>query len=700
MFQSKSFKQYFAISFFILFIVNIVIIGTLYLIFINNEKVQISQDFRKKAFFEFSKMEGMLVEDFGHYKLLLSTLEDSLVFKQHIDDREKEILTDKMKFIAQSNKNIFQIRFLDADGLEKIRVDKDNHGKVTSAATLQDKRHRYYFTKTKSIGKDQFYVSDLDLNIEHGKIEVPYRPTIRISKPVYTKDDIFKGILIINYVAKGIIQSIQNKYDFKVYLVDHQQHFFIHPESGKNYSTQLGTDHHVKDEITKFDELVRKGSLTEAGTYYYLWTSTLTDRDFHIIYSLKQEIVDQHLTAVESHLLSIFLTLFIVVNIIAYLALKRLSSQAITLETIINNTPFPIFLKNAEGKLVLVNNKMVELSFFKEPADLLGKTLLEIMPESEAKKITQDISKVMQDNQAEDEIEFVTVDGKYYFDLKLIKLRLFSLLQKTYILGIAVDITKIKTMNIHLQELVDKEVSRRLQLESVIVQQKKMAEIGNMIGNILHQWKQPLSIISSIVIRMEMQLELGTINENIIKESNTEISQQLAFMNQTSQDFKSFFSPKKIQQKFNVAHTIAKIEKILKSSLIGNNIEIIHNHDTTITVSGYENELGQVLLSILNNAIDVFKDKQQDHKQIGIDVSKDKEWVSIVITDNGGQIPEELLPDKLFEMYFSTKDENGTGIGLYICRQIIEKSFNGTISAYNVNAQTAAFKIDLKNESS
>jgi len=218
--------------------------------------------------------------------------------------------------------------------------------------------------------------------------------------------------------------------------------------------------------------------------------------------------------------------------------------------------------------------------------------------------------------------------------------------------------------------------------EKLIVQQSKMASMGEMLTNIAHQWRQPLSMISTTATSVSMQQEYGMLNDDKINKSMNDINNSAQFLSKTIDDFRNFFEKDKIQVEFCIKDVFAKTLQILDGSFRTNTIEVKLDIDS-IKVFGLDSELMQVLINILNNAKDVFNTTKMHDKLLYIKAYKEDENIIISIQDNAGGIPDNII-DKIFEPYFTTKHQTqGTGIGLYMSYEIITKNMNGKLTASN-----------------
>ena len=242
---------------------------------------------------------------------------------------------------------------------------------------------------------------------------------------------------------------------------------------------------------------------------------------------------------------------------------------------------------------------------------------------------------------------------------------------------------RLKDLNIILQETVNDAVIRNDEKNKIIFQQNKMAAIGDMIGNIAHQWRQPLSVITTAASSIKLKKELNILEDEEEKKSLTYIIDASNYLSNTIDDFQYYFSPDKSKNIFNTENLINKLEKLISVEFKENNIYLIKKIEK-LEILNYENEILQVLINIVNNAKDEFK--KDDNKLIGyvfIDLYKEDESLIIKIKDNAGGINEEII-DRIFEPYFTTKHQSkGTGIGLYMSEEIILKHINGTLKVSN-----------------
>jgi len=217
----------------------------------------------------------------------------------------------------------------------------------------------------------------------------------------------------------------------------------------------------------------------------------------------------------------------------------------------------------------------------------------------------------------------------------------------------------------------------------LLKQQAKMAAMGEMIGNIAHQWRQPLNILSALNLGLCLKHKRDKLTLEEIQKFKKKSNTIIQGMSATIDDFTNFFKPNKIQENFKIDDAVNSALKFVSDSYIENNIEVFYTANPTIEINSYKNELIQVLLNIFNNSKDAVIEKGIKKAQLTIRIFDSTENIVIEIQDNAGGIDFNII-HRIFEPYFTTKFKSqGTGIGLYMSKMIIEKSMKGSLSSEN-----------------
>ena len=256
------------------------------------------------------------------------------------------------------------------------------------------------------------------------------------------------------------------------------------------------------------------------------------------------------------------------------------------------------------------------------------------------------------------------------------------------LLVISVYVSKIidKKFKKHKIE-IEKYINENTQQQHLLFQQSKMAAMGEMLGNIAHQWRQPLSVITTASTGMKLQKDLDVLDDEAFNQSVTNITDSALYLSKTIDDFRNFFKTDKVESTFDITHTFEKVFKLTDGQFSHNDIIFIKNIEE-IKLCALENELIQALINILNNSKDALIELEKPTPRvIFIDVYKQNKKAIIKVKDNAGGIPKDII-DKVCEPYFTTKHQSqGTGIGLYMTSQIIKKNMNGTFKIENVEVK-------------
>lgn len=253
---------------------------------------------------------------------------------------------------------------------------------------------------------------------------------------------------------------------------------------------------------------------------------------------------------------------------------------------------------------------------------------------------------------------------------------------------------EIEELNNSLESKISQEVDKNREKDQMMYQQSRLASMGEMIGNIAHQWRQPLNIMALVMQDLYISDQLGNLTSKKMEDSYEKSNNLLQYMSQTIDDFRNFFQQGGEESQFSIKDALDSVYNLVSTNLSYNHIscKIDVKHDSM--VKGGLNEFKQVLINIINNAQEAIESNANSEKRINVLITQEKDSALISIRDDGGGISKKVI-DKVFDPYFTTKNQTqGTGLGLYMSKQIIENSMCGSLSVKNVE-EGAEFRITL-----
>lgn len=323
------------------------------------------------------------------------------------------------------------------------------------------------------------------------------------------------------------------------------------------------------------------------------------------------------------------------------------------------NSTMEVIVIHDKGICIDANNVAVKFLKLKDKKDLIGKNLLNYVDDRYKDTLIKNYKK----NTLPYELDIVVNNEKFtclgqgkFIDLNGKKVKLSTL----------IDITELKAK------------------DKLLFQQSKMASMGEMIGNIAHQWRQPLSIISTCASGIKFEKEFNEINDERLFEGLDLIVENTQYLSKTIDDFRNFFKADKKIEDFSINESINNVLKLVKSSIQNHNIKVEIYAVEELIINGYPNEFLQVLINVINNAKDALINQVNNERYMIIKIYMKNKKCVIEINDNGGGIDEAII-SKIFEPYFTTKHKfQGTGIGLYMSHQIVVEHMKGTIEAKNI----------------
>ena len=340
---------------------------------------------------------------------------------------------------------------------------------------------------------------------------------------------------------------------------------------------------------------------------------------------------------------------------------------------------FEFFFNNTiEGILIIedgfikdINKSMLDILKYENKDEIIGNLATGILIPSISHKYIE------HNNRSFEEVSLITKDGKT--------------------IPAIIKIINAKKDNKNHKIVFIQNLSDLKEKESLLIEQSRLAAMGEMISMIAHQWRQPLSSIGAAVSNLKFRINMNDYEKSSFNKKLDDIESYLKYMSLTIDDFRNFFKENKSKELTNITYIVELALDMLFDTFEKNNIEIENKKNKKIeNIFLYKNELLQVLINILSNAKDAFEEKNlEKNKKITIEYKDLKRVQEIIISDNAGGIPEGII-DKIFNPYFSTKsNKNGTGLGLYMCKTIIEKHFEGKINVLN-KKNGVCFRIMIK----
>jgi PAS domain S-box-containing protein len=355
---------------------------------------------------------------------------------------------------------------------------------------------------------------------------------------------------------------------------------------------------------------------------------------------------------------------------------NRLEFDKVLLDTI----PNPIYYKNTEGKFLGCNIAFASL-INSTRNEVIGKTAFDFFPNEIASKNTKIDKELLK--------TFSTSTSEFTFYTPLNEMK-HIILNKAVYKNIDGTIGGIVC-------IMD-DITERVQQKQFLIQQSKLAEMGDMVAAIAHQWNEPLVELSALVQDIQTSYLLNELKDIDVNDFVKDSMVQIQYMSKTLSDFRNFLKPSTKKKLFSISKSLNEINEIIGKQVFYSNIKMNFNYknkDEELLIYGYENEFKQVLLNLINNAKNKIVEKNLNtHKKgtININIQRCINYNTIEICDDAGAIEDNIL-SSIFEPYFTTK-ENGTGLGLYMAKVIIEDKMRGTISARN-NENQAIFTIKL-----
>jgi len=253
---------------------------------------------------------------------------------------------------------------------------------------------------------------------------------------------------------------------------------------------------------------------------------------------------------------------------------------------------------------------------------------------------------------------------------------------------------QLEELNRNLRQRVKKEVAKNREKDIILIQQNRQAALGETLEHIVHQWKQPINTIGILIQFLESYYTAGKLTDDIVRETVDKTMYLLEHMSQTAEVFRDYYKPEKEKRVFRIKESVEEALTFIEPAFRHLNIAVVFDADPELVGHGYPKEFAQVLLIILTNARDIFKERRTEKPRLAIKTFAEAKRAVVTVTDNAGGIPERAI-GKVFDLYFTTKEATGgTGIGLYMAKSIIEKHMKGSLSVTNVDGG-AQFRLEI-----
>ena len=655
-----------------------------YIKIVDEYEKELKEELVEKETILYNKKNSQLKALLVYYNNSIDSMIENKNFQNFLTkkDYDKDIINEGFITFLKNSENIFKFRFIDLEGNEVIKVSKNN-SLVSKDENLQNKKHRYYFKEAINLKKSETWYSKLDLNKEHKKITTPYIATLRLAKAVYLNEKKY-GILIISINLNSFLDEIIKNEDFNISIIDKDNYILKSNLKEYDWNRYLQNSEKSSTLIKIINSSFKKRLSIENKEELYIVFKTKEEK---IQNKLKEKILELKLYI----LILIILFLYVYKIIVSRKELESLNyklEEKVDKQTKQIKSNFAILNKHLiysrtdlKGILIEVSDAFCKISGYTRD-EMLGQPQSLVRHPDMPKELFQDLWKTIKSGKVwTGEIKNLNKNGSYYWTSAIITPEFDENSKVVSYMSIRHDITLKKDSE--LQSLI-------------IMQQTKMAALGEMIGNIAHQWRQPLSIISTTSSGLALSSEVGILTDEDIQKYNKIIIENTDYLSQTIEVFRNFTAKSKEKETIILQSRIDAVINVFNESLKSNSIQIINEskNKNPVNIFILVGELDQVLINIISNARDALKVNSTENAWIKIDLIQEDKKVTITIEDNAGGIPENLI-GKIFEPYFTTKHTSqGTGLGLYLSYKIVHESLKGKLYVEN-SEEGAKFHIEL-----
>ena len=578
-------------------------------------------------------------------------------------EQYREDVIDLFKVMTQQNDSYFQMRIINSgQGREMVRVEKERGGaiRVIGPKRLQFKGHRSYVQAASSLGDGEVYLSKITLNREYHTIELPYRPTIRAVMPMIHEGR--KIYLVINADVYKLFEfdRFEKEKGKKSYVANAEGYYLFHPDTPeKIFGFEFGREYRITKDFPELVPLFENVGERESQWY---------DDERGLYYAATKIFVTpgRYLVLLKSG---------------GSLILKKRADETV---------------RTLGEYVVLVVLLMTMAAAFL--AWRISRPIVRLTQMAQSIAQSGGRSKISLDIHTGDEIEALAISLQQMLDALVRSRNEIEQFAGKLEEEVAKKTEDLRKLNAELERKVQEGIEELREREEAMIQQAKMAEMGEMIGAIAHQWRQPLNALALNIQSLEDLAADGELNEETLDRFIRKNMETIKFMSKTIDDFRNFYRSENEMKPFDLKEAIEQTINLQRAQLEARGIELA-THLESVEVVGYKNDLMQVVLNLISNARDAIMEKRERGKEYGgrieIETEREGDEVVIRIRDDAGGVPDEVL-HRIFEPYFTTKEEGkGTGLGLHMSKRIVEEKMHGTLRAYNEEGG-AVFEIRLK----
>lgn len=612
-------------------------------------------------------------------------------FEPHNRNKAESLFYD----ILKAHTEIMQVRLLDTAGNELVRVDRLRNGvlKRCSVHELQNKSNRYYVQKFLELSEGSIGFSEFDLNIEHGKLDIPFNPTLRVGMPVYRAGHKV-GIVVINFYMGRWIDRLLHYSSNELILIDQDGYFLIHPDKKMEWSRYQSPQRKAEE---FYGVSLDKLNYFKDSPYRWIHNDMLAvpldlfGQKLLAIYRPHESLLKIFfLKNLQFTLIALTALVFIVVPFIMMIRLyirridlekEKIKEGKTYLATLFNSVFDSVVVIDNRGIIQRINHRALQLFGYKNE-ELIGKNVNILIPEPyhslHDRYIRNYVHKEKEDIVTERNFDALKSDGTL-ISISLIVTRM-QISDKLFFIGTIRDLTDIKEME-----------KRERANEMMLLHQAKLAAMGEMLGAISHQWRQPLNAIGLIIQELAWAYENGDLDKRHFKNSQNDILKQILYMSKTIDEFRNFFIQEQTAVSCNIIDIVAEIRQMYRPQLEASHVTLRVNYEHSLntaestgvyTIITYPSEVKQLLLNLISNAkeaIDFIPNEDKLlHNTITLTVKGFESSIQIEVNDHAGGINKEVA-ERIFEPYYTTK-ESGTGLGLYICKILCERHLKATLT--------------------